>query len=328
MSHFSVLVIGPNPEEQLAPYQENNMEDCPKKYLSFYDVEDEYADQYNNGVVEIYVLPTGKWEFSYSASEVMKKAGNLVKRKYSLLYETFEVFMCEYAGYEKNEDGRYGYYENPNAKWDWYQLGGRWAGSFKLKDNAKPLRATELSWASGPTKNGWCDAALVKDIDFKGMLKDAECEAGKKYDQVQREFGGVIPTLDHTWTDVLGTDEIGDINAKRTFYQKQPAKMRQQAIIEAASKEGRADELIIAWPLSFRLEDYQCTREEYIAKAGGEVLMSFAIVKDGEWHERGSMHWWGCVADEKDHDVWGEEFFDLIVGLPEDTELYMFDCHI
>jgi len=32
MSHFCVLVVGENPELQLAPYQENNMEDCPKEY--------------------------------------------------------------------------------------------------------------------------------------------------------------------------------------------------------------------------------------------------------------------------------------------------------
>ena len=38
MSHFTVMVIGDNPEEQLAPYQENNMGDCPQEYLEFNDL--------------------------------------------------------------------------------------------------------------------------------------------------------------------------------------------------------------------------------------------------------------------------------------------------
>jgi hypothetical protein len=41
MSHFTVLVIGNNPESQLMPYQENNMGDCPQEYMEFNDKTDE-----------------------------------------------------------------------------------------------------------------------------------------------------------------------------------------------------------------------------------------------------------------------------------------------
>jgi hypothetical protein len=41
---------------------------------------------------------------------------------------------AEEKGYKK-ENGRYGYYENPNAKWDWYIVGGRWSHCLKLKKN-------------------------------------------------------------------------------------------------------------------------------------------------------------------------------------------------
>ena len=34
--HFSIIVAGDNWEEQLAPFQENNMGDCPEEYLEFY----------------------------------------------------------------------------------------------------------------------------------------------------------------------------------------------------------------------------------------------------------------------------------------------------
>ena len=33
--HFAVLVIGDDVEKKLAPYQQNNMDDCPKEYLKY-----------------------------------------------------------------------------------------------------------------------------------------------------------------------------------------------------------------------------------------------------------------------------------------------------
>lgn len=36
------------------------------------------------------------------------------------------------------EDDGYEYWTNPNGKWDWYQVGGRWCGSLKLKRGFKP----------------------------------------------------------------------------------------------------------------------------------------------------------------------------------------------
>ena len=49
MSHFTVLVIGDNVEEQLAPYQENNMGDCPEEYMEFNDREQECRKEYETG---------------------------------------------------------------------------------------------------------------------------------------------------------------------------------------------------------------------------------------------------------------------------------------
>ena len=71
MSHFTVLVIGENVEKQLAPYQENNMGDCPQEYLEFHDMEEEYQNQYDNDDVEMVEAPTG--ELLYSWDERFKQ---------------------------------------------------------------------------------------------------------------------------------------------------------------------------------------------------------------------------------------------------------------
>lgn len=64
-------------------------------------------------------------------------------------FENFDDFLLKWYGYRVNPDtGEYGYTCNPNASWDWWQIGGGWADMLKLKD--------------GTTANG----ALVKDVDF------------------------------------------------------------------------------------------------------------------------------------------------------------------
>ena len=65
---------------------------------------------------------------------------------------------------------------NPKSKWDWYQLGGRWTGTLKLKENAEVIKESEPSWATGWKENekGYTDFAQVKDIDWSPNYTDLE----------------------------------------------------------------------------------------------------------------------------------------------------------
>lgn len=81
--------------------------------------------------------------------------------------------------------------------------------------------------------------------------------------------------------------------------------------------------------------DYRCPvstfgldRQAYIDRCRNGALVPFAIVKDGKWHERGSMGWWGCVSNEMDTDAWNEQVQRLYDDLPDDTMLTIVDCHI
>lgn len=49
MSHFIAAVITKEPakyHEDLAPYQENNMGDCPRQFLEFVDKTEEYTKEW------------------------------------------------------------------------------------------------------------------------------------------------------------------------------------------------------------------------------------------------------------------------------------------
>jgi len=187
MSHFSVAVFteegGKTVKELLAPYQENNMGDCPKEYLEFFDVTDEYLEKYENDGVEMIKTPDG--ELLYPWDERFRKPGTFgigtdthevpngyerVFIKHKDRYATFEQFMEDYVGYEKNEEtGRYGYWENPNKKWDWWEVGGRWSGLLITKDGKR------------------VDSAKLKDIDWEEMKREGIQNAKKIWQEIQQK---------------------------------------------------------------------------------------------------------------------------------------------
>lgn len=59
-----------------------------------------------------------------------------------------------------------------------------------------------------------------------------------------------------------------------------------------------------------------------------DEIQTFAVLKDGEWYENGKMGWWGMVSDEKEADKWEAEYKKLLDGLPDDTLISIYDCHI
>jgi hypothetical protein len=65
---------------------------------------------------------------------------------------------------------------NPDSKWDWYEIGGRWQGMLILKGRKKGLRGTPV-YGMKPAKG--YDGAFVSDIDFEAMKR--------------REAKGIIP---------------------------------------------------------------------------------------------------------------------------------------
>ncbi len=124
MSHFVTLVIGENVKEQLAPYQENNMGDCPKQFLQF--VLDEDADL-------------------------------------------------------DGETGKRGYWENPNRKWDYWLVGGRYAMRLKVKPGAQGHRE--------PAK--FVDQARAGDIDWEGMRAKRLANRAQWWDEAASRPEGV-----------------------------------------------------------------------------------------------------------------------------------------
>lgn len=328
MSHYTCLVIGDNPEAQLAPYQENNMNDCPKQYLEFEDVEEEHRKSYDADTTDAFVDPSGvahcKYDNRFIDPDYNFITGNpdekhlcpigWTAREVSVkeIYPTFEEYMEKYCGYTKDKVlGRYGRWENPNAKWDWYQLGGRWSGFFITKDGEKT------------------DSDVVENIDFEAMLKEKADYATELYDLVWPFIKDTPPIT--SWEEIreAEVEKGGDaIERARNIYHEQARVVAVRQMGEELRKRGSLTEVENHATWLSNIDDFNKPRKKFISDYAEASIRTFAVVKDGRWFERGEMGWWACVSGEKDAETWASIHANLLKNLPKGTLLSLYDCHI
>jgi hypothetical protein len=119
-----------------------------------------------------------------------------------------------YEPEEINPDGSTNETRNPDSKWDWYEIGGRWAGS--LKHKADIAGESELppppnfSWGwseedqqkilaeNGCDVDRLCNIANIAEISTFAVIKD-----GKWYEKGEMGWLGIISNqteTDDDWT--------------------------------------------------------------------------------------------------------------------------------
>lgn len=311
MSHFVVLVIGDDVDLQLAPFNEQPEADDPHVELDFNDRTDEFRKEYDEESIEIIKRPDGSWVFAHAATNADKAAQIApVSVKFSELYPTFEEFCNRWRGAKPNEQGRYGYSSNPNAKWDWYQIGGRWSGYFKALPGAIG-KVGESGVFGNKARPGMYDQLRRGDIDFDGMRADAAAEANKHYDAYEAAVAGL--KVPKRWTEFRTAYENTD--DAREAYNTTPY----ITALRAAS--------ILPWfedPVAF----YGIGREKFVERASNSTFVPFAVLKDGEWFAKGEMGWFGLSSDDVDPETWSDRVWELLRDLPEDTLITAVDCHI
>lgn len=281
MSHFTVAVITKDGDyaRALAPFDENlsvekyirrTREDIIKQCK-------EQREQYENTNDEKYKswYETSSWsKLDYSNDD------NLIK---SYLIE----FEDDCYDEEGNEWSTY----NPNSKWDWYSVGGRWVGSLRLKYSIEQKVKSEPSIMSllENTKEvidnlideNRTDHAQIKDIDFTPDLK--KVEHYKRY-----------------WEVVVEDSPLREGEKEedfRSFYNKK-----------------------------YYLEKYKY-KETYIKQQTS--FHTYALLYNGEWIEPNSMGWFGFSNATKDeYEEYRERFEEIISNLDENDWLTVVDCHI
>lgn len=333
MSHFTVAVITKGEpttekiEQALAPYQENNMGDCPKQYLSFHSLSEEYKEEYETGTTERVKLKDGTlvypWnnclyeevseaEYEKAKAEGKKTQRNgtysnmtffvekdlaemgaeAVKIQWKEMYATFEEYLEDYHDCTKDEETNdYGYWENPNAKWDWYQIGGRWAGRLTVLADCVNCGTGEKSWGWG-NENPYETSGEYKRVDSARIKDLVFPDYQQKYEKAKRFWELIVEGQ-----TPLNDEEKDQI--KWNFYKP-----------------------------SYYINTYK-DKETYAECEA--TFHTYAIIdKEGNWIAKGEMGWWG-ISTEKENQVvdfikgYKKNVFD---NADDNDYITIVDCHI
>lgn len=122
MSHFATLLIGDNIEAQLAPFHEFECTGINDQYVQDIDETADVQARIDSGeTLEDALGYYGLENRIIDDESKVEKTGQECKHKW---------------GYAIVKDGKLikaVRRTNPNKKWDWYQIGGRYSGRLLLK---------------------------------------------------------------------------------------------------------------------------------------------------------------------------------------------------
>lgn len=223
---------------------------------------------------------------------------------------------------------------NPSSKWDWWQIGGRWTRSLISKVPARSFDAKFLIQGSPgvfgsdteletPDNTLRCDGGPVRLLDFARMRMEAEAEAARHYD-VWEEICASTPPLKYTWEHLRSEVQLKEftIEEAREKYNAQP---RIQAAKARSRELGRRD--FLAEPVE---QEFILNREDHLRRAYWSGVGAFALLtKEGTWHEKGAMGWFGMSDDTPEtRDRFVVQMNKYLDTLDPDDIVVMIDAHI
>ncbi|SCM71580.1 conserved hypothetical protein [uncultured Pleomorphomonas sp.] len=245
---------------------------------------------------------------------------------------------------------------NPNAKWDWWVVGGRYGGrlapGYDPEKDERNYKTCTLCRGTGRrddpigqarrledptyTCNGcsgtgrelkfptdWVEVgnqARVGDLDLAALKATRVAEMREMVEKIRVQAGAA---------------DFGELDSMRRAYKAAIAAWL--ALPEPRPRGNEFDEWLKIQEHGFAAADYH--RADFwdeVQPADGQTiddwieatpaLSAFAVLKDGEWFEKGEMGWFACVSNEKPD--WAEQFDKLFAGLRSDQWITFVDCHI
>lgn len=375
MSHFvTIVAMEPTEDvegklaEMLAPYDENKevpeyreYEDGPAENYWLYTSAKSTAEEVANNDRSS-VKPYKPNEIGFSSAFDNRNTEEEQWEKLKKEAEAFKQFsspptwpeVIEYANnrwypegeteenrqsilrYDEEQDKAYTYSTyNPESKWDWYSIGGRWSGYFPIRGDltveaSRLLITGRRSWTNqGETPDPWaCDGGPKGLLDLDALRDKKGAEAAKRYDLYQEIVEDLPEALpwrvfaDDAAAQAALTTGRGEITAvwdeARRLYNEQ----------ERVRRTKQHDEF--KWSFDCTVEEFSVGREFYIEKARNEAVPGYALVTTtGEWVAPGEMGWFGMSSESKeDMAMFKAKVNGYIDGLSDDTLLIAVDLHI
>ena len=332
MSHFTVMVFGADPEALLAPYDENISVDEYDEGPVTKEEKDLFMKHYRHLFMEHY-RPQEKTE---NGAEYKK---DYTEEEFK---EMYNMKGDDWNGgfWRNNKEGVLTSYSNynPNSKWDWYSLGGRWGGFLQLKQGARGKQFLSIidAKAYGEQKHyseyGRVDQAYKREIDFDLDRNDAARKAKHRWETIHELMGDAEWISWHKFVELSAGPCPADVE-ERAAWQKNLGTVREQFSQIDMNKRLHPKILSAAGidvsPFCDLEKEYNMPLEKYVDLCRARAIATFALItSDGKWHESGSMGWFGVTSDNKDETEWAKFVQDQIDKLSDDTLISIYDCHI
>lgn len=215
---------------------------------------------------------------------------------------------------------------NPDSKWDWWVIGGRWTGYFRLKavtddvELGRPGTFGNSPEAMGPGLRG--DVAPVGLIDLEAMRGDAAATAHAEFDAWE-ELTELCPPA-KSWAHFTGLVDAGEISIDdaREQYGNQP--------LIKASRSDSWRRRLGSGMFGDPVEQFATTREEYVRLACNEAVPGYAFLDlERNWVAPGEMGWWGMSSDDDgSRAVYQAQVNEYIDKLRPEDILVALDLHI
>lgn len=275
---------------------------------------------------KVHFLPDGWEEIQVPRSEV----------------QTFATFINEWNGIkltmsvpQNDEDYKYGYCltdengkvlkvidrTNPNKKWDYWRIGGRYAGKFFVKQVATAgIAALSWEWKHSDNKPDaesvdWCRKC---DLDRDRMQRERIAQRQKCIDEILEK------------TELTKDELLAALRQRIDAYQRwltlDEPRPRGRKYDEWCLDNGyRLAEKISSAMFMYDIElNDNMTIDDWVNSA--PWISSFAFVRDRKWAELGQMGSFACVSNENEN--WPQLLQQLLADVPDNHYLTVVDCHV
>lgn len=214
MSHFTVLVVTDTPEQVekvLQPFHEYECTGIEDQYVVDVDKTEEVNEWLAKEVYYGKDRETQKWDYHYNEEQAKENLQNysacpIQKGTFASYFMAAKLNadkeIEDYFDYEKRGNAWFRR-TNPNAKWDWWVVGGRWSGLLKLKPGSNGAKGDPGLLGSQYDANG-ADQAFKRNVDFKSRMDVAEEKASRE-DYIAEERADSVATfailMDGKWME-------------------------------------------------------------------------------------------------------------------------------